>query len=65
MVAQLGQFCEQRRTCQACGAVRRLHDSHCSNLKTIFGAAFYCRDRWKACVIQVMLGHKKLDYLPR
>ena len=48
-VAQLGQFCEQRRTCQACGAVRRLHDSHCSNLKTIVGAAFHCRDRWKAC----------------
>jgi hypothetical protein len=49
VVAQLDRYCEERRTCRACGAVRRLHDSHCTSLKTVLGAAFYCRDRWKAC----------------
>ncbi len=32
-----------------CGVLRRLHDSHCSELKTTLGKGFYCRDRWKAC----------------
>ena len=49
VVAQLGRYCEERRICRACGALRRLHGSHCTSLKTISAAAFYRRDRWKAC----------------
>jgi len=49
VVEQLSRFCVRRRPCEVCGAVRLVHDSHCSTLKTVFGAAFYCRDRWKAC----------------
>ena len=48
VVAQLGRYLRDKRICRACGAVRRLHDSHCTSLKNIFGTAFYCRDRWKA-----------------
>ena len=48
-MAQIQQFCELRRTCRACGAPRRRHDSHCSELKTTLGKVFYCRERWKAC----------------
>jgi hypothetical protein len=33
----------------ACGLHRRLHDSHCSELKTILGKVLCCRERWKAC----------------
>jgi hypothetical protein len=47
---QLGQFCEGRRECQACGAVRRLHDSHCASLRTTLGKVYHCHERWKACV---------------
>ena len=46
---QLAEFCVGRRACQHCGAPRRVHDGHCSELKTVFGSVFYCRDRWKAC----------------
>ena len=46
---QISQFSVQRRICAQCGALRRLHDSHCSDLKTVFGNVSYCRDRWKAC----------------
>ena len=49
VVAQLGRYCAKRRPCPACGTVRRLHDGHCVSVKTVFGAAFYCRERWKAC----------------
>ncbi|MEB4734173.1 ISKra4 family transposase, partial [Burkholderia contaminans] len=38
-----------RRSCADCGRLRRLHDSHCSELKTTLGKVFYCRERWKAC----------------
>ena len=48
-MAQIQQFCELRRKCRACGAPRRCHDSHCSELKTTLGKVFYCRERWKAC----------------
>ena len=46
---QISRFSVQRRICAKCGALRRLHDSHCSDLKTVFGNVSYCRDRWKAC----------------
>lgn len=49
VVEQLQRFCASRRACLACGAHRRLHDSHCSELKTTLGKVFYCRERWKAC----------------
>ncbi|MGI9024631.1 MAG: ISKra4 family transposase [Burkholderiaceae bacterium] len=47
---QIEQFCARRRTCEHCGIPRRLHDGRCSELKTVFGSVFFCRDRWKACV---------------
>jgi hypothetical protein len=37
VVTQVGRYCEERRICRACGAVPRLHDSHCTSLKPIFG----------------------------
>ncbi|MDR6859957.1 hypothetical protein J2W96_006297 [Variovorax guangxiensis] len=49
VVEQLGRFCVARRTCRTCGVQRRLHDSHCSELKTTLGKVFYCRERWKGC----------------
>ncbi len=49
VVEQLERFCTSRRACVACGVRRRLHDSHCSELKTTLGKVFYCRERWKAC----------------
>ena len=49
VVAQLARICALRRSCQACGVQRRLHDSHCSELKTTLGKVFYCRERWKCC----------------
>ena len=49
VVEQITCFCTSRRACPTCGVLRRLHDSHCSELKTTLGKVFYCRDRWKAC----------------
>ncbi len=46
---QLGRFCAARRACMACGIDGRLHNSHCSELKTPLGKVFYCRERWKSC----------------
>lgn len=46
---QLRRFCAAHRACAACGINRRLHDSHCSQLKTTLGKVFYCRERWKSC----------------
>ena len=49
VVEQIERFCASRRSCVDCGVQRRLHDSHCSELKTALGKVFYCRERWKAC----------------
>jgi hypothetical protein len=49
VVGQIERFCASRRSCVGCGLQRRLHDSHCSELKTPLGKVFYCRERWKAC----------------
>jgi hypothetical protein len=49
VVEQIERFCASRRGCVVCGVQRRLHDSHCSELKTALGKVFYCRERWKAC----------------
>jgi hypothetical protein len=49
VVEQIERFCKLRRSCADCGVERRLHDSHCSELKTALGKVFYCRERWKAC----------------
>jgi len=49
VVEQIERFCASRRSCFVCGVQRRLHDSHCSELKTALGKIFYCRERWKAC----------------
>lgn len=46
---QLHRYCESRRACPQCGAARRLHDSHCSEVCTVIGRVFYVRERWKAC----------------
>jgi hypothetical protein len=48
-VEQIKRFCASGRSCLVCGVQRRLHDSHCSELKTALGKVFYCRERWKAC----------------
>lgn len=49
VIERIVQFCEQRRMCPRCQAPRRLHDAHCSEVKTLFGNISYCRERWKAC----------------
>ncbi|EHP43499.1 hypothetical protein OR16_08537 [Cupriavidus basilensis OR16] len=49
VVERLERFCKSRRACVACGVLRPLHDSHCSELRTTLGKVFYCRERWKAC----------------
>jgi len=49
VVEQIERFCTPRRSCVDCGVQRRLHDSHCSELKTTLGMVFYCRERWKVC----------------
>lgn len=49
VVEQLDRYCASQRACKACGERRRVHDGHCSELKTTLGKVFYCRDRWKAC----------------
>lgn len=49
VVEQIARFCEPRRACPHCQTRRRLHDGHCSEVKTIFGNVSYCCDRWKAC----------------
>ena len=46
---QLARFSAARRACSYCGLLRRLHDSHCTELKTTLGKVFYCRERWKGC----------------
>lgn len=46
---QLGRYCAARRACPRCTAVRRLHDSHCSEVRTVLGRVSYIRERWKAC----------------
>lgn len=46
---QLERFCTARRPCASCGILRRLHDRHCTELKTTLGKVFYCRERWKGC----------------
>jgi hypothetical protein len=46
---QLNQYCAARRTCLRCRAVRRLHDSHCSEVCTVIGRVSYVRERWKGC----------------
>jgi hypothetical protein len=49
VVEQIERFCASHRSCVDCGVQRRLHDSHCSELKTAPGKVYYCRERWKAC----------------
>jgi hypothetical protein len=49
VVEQIERFCASRRTCVGCGVQHRLHDSHCSEVRTALGKVFYCRERWKAC----------------
>jgi hypothetical protein len=49
VLEQIERFCASRRSCTGCGTQRRLHVSHCSELKTTLGKVFYCRERWKAC----------------
>ncbi|MFJ4291114.1 ISKra4 family transposase [Cupriavidus sp. NPDC089707] len=46
---QVSRYCASQQACKACGALRRVHDGHSSELKTTLGKVFYCRDRWKAC----------------
>lgn len=46
---QLSRYCSARRACPRCSAVRRLHDSHCSEVRTVLGRVSYIRERWKAC----------------
>ena len=46
---QLARFSAARRACSYCGLLRRLHDSHCAELKTTLGKVFCCRERWKGC----------------
>ena len=46
---QLYRYCTARRACHRCGAIRKLHDSHCSDLCTVIGRVSYVRQRWKAC----------------
>lgn len=46
---QLSQYCAARRTCLRCGAARKLHDSHCSEVCTVIGRVSYVRERWKSC----------------
>lgn len=46
---QLARYCAARRSCSCCNAVRRLHDSRCSELCTVLGRVSYVRERWKAC----------------
>ncbi|AGW90234.1 MULTISPECIES: ISKra4 family transposase [Cupriavidus] len=49
VVEQIDRYCALQRACKACGALRRVHDGHSSELKTTLGKVYYCRDRWKAC----------------
>jgi hypothetical protein len=49
VVEQIERFCASHRSCVDCGVQRRLHDNHCSELKTALGKVYYCRERWKAC----------------
>ncbi|MFM0306578.1 ISKra4 family transposase [Paraburkholderia sp. RL17-383-BIF-A] len=49
VVEQIERFCASHRSCVDCGVQRRLHDSHCSELKTAPGKVYYCRERRKAC----------------
>lgn len=49
VVEQIERFYASCRACVTCGAQRRLHDNHCSELKTALGKGFYCRERWKGC----------------
>ncbi len=46
---QVSRYCASQQACKACGALRRVHDGHSSELKTTLGKVFYCRDRWQAC----------------
>jgi len=46
---QLARYCVARRSCSCCNAVRKLHDSRCSELRTVLGRVSYVRERWKAC----------------
>jgi hypothetical protein len=46
---QLNQYCAARRTCLRCRAVRKLHDSHCSEVCTVIGRVSNVRERWKRC----------------
>jgi hypothetical protein len=46
---QLNQYCAARRTCLRCRVVRKLHDSHCSEVCTVIGRVSYVRERWKGC----------------
>jgi hypothetical protein len=46
---QQGRYCAARRACPLCTAVRKLHDSHCSEVRTVIGQVSYIRERWKAC----------------
>lgn len=46
---QLNQYCAARRTCCRCSAVRKRHDSHCSEVCTVIGRVSYVRERWKGC----------------
>lgn len=46
---QLNRYCAARRPCPRCSVIRKLHDSHCSEVCTAIGRALYIRERWKAC----------------
>ena len=46
---QLNQYCAARRPCPRCRAVRKPHDSHCSEVCTVIGRVSYVRERWKGC----------------
>lgn len=46
---QMNQYCAARRACPRCSAIRKLHDSHCSEVCTVIGRVPYVRERWKGC----------------
>ena len=46
---QLYRYCTARRACHRCGAIRKLHDSHCSEVCTVISRVDGVRERWKAC----------------
>jgi hypothetical protein len=46
---QLSRYCAARRACPRCTAVRKLQDSHCSEVRTVIGRVSYIRERSQAC----------------